>query len=89
MDEYSGELVSFYQILDESAPCTVRFSSAFLLANYNAPKWQGNKGVSIPELGDEIDCQEELTLEVFRSLTFFNFLHANVQHDRSRVISKT
>jgi hypothetical protein len=32
----------------------VRFSSAFLMANaaanYNAPKWQGIKRVTIPEL---------------------------------------
>ena len=33
-----------------------------LMANCNAPKWQGIKGVTIPDLHDEVDDHEVLTL---------------------------
>ena len=33
-----------------------------LMANYNAPKWQGIKGVTIPDLHDEVEDHEVLTL---------------------------
>ena len=28
------------------------------MANYNAPKWQGIKGVTIPELNDDVKTLE-------------------------------
>ena len=34
------------------------------MTNYKAPKWQGIKGITIPELKDEIENQEELIPEV-------------------------
>jgi hypothetical protein len=33
-----------------------------LIANYNALKWQGIKGITVPELNDEVKNHEELTL---------------------------
>jgi hypothetical protein len=35
-----------------------------LMANYNAPKWQGIKGVTIPELNDEVE-EKEVLLPLF------------------------
>ena len=54
------------------------FFERILMSNYNAPKWQGIKEVTIPEIKDEIEDREELTPEVISSLSFSHRLHANV-----------